>query len=70
MLSIHPTPRTLADLFDGKSQLIVYHFMFGLDWKEGCPVAHSTWIIPLAHLAQRDLFRSGFTSALVLNRRV
>jgi predicted dithiol-disulfide oxidoreductase (DUF899 family) len=28
---------TLADLFDGRSQLIVYHFMFGPDWKEGCP---------------------------------
>src|SRR5713101_145900 len=28
---------TLAELFDGNSQLIVYHFMFGPDWKEGCP---------------------------------
>src|SRR6266852_9756866 len=28
---------TLADLFDGKSQLIIYHFMFGPDWQEGCP---------------------------------
>jgi predicted dithiol-disulfide oxidoreductase (DUF899 family) len=28
---------TLADLFDGSSQLIVYHFMFGPEWKEGCP---------------------------------
>jgi predicted dithiol-disulfide oxidoreductase (DUF899 family) len=28
---------TLADLFDGRSQLIVYHFMFGPEWKEGCP---------------------------------
>ena len=28
---------TLADLFDGKSQLIVYHFMFGPGWGEGCP---------------------------------
>ena len=27
---------TLSDLFDGRSQLIVYHFMFGPDWKEGC----------------------------------
>ena len=27
---------TLADLFDGRSQLIVYHFMFGPDWEEGC----------------------------------
>ncbi|HUC16685.1 MAG TPA: thioredoxin family protein [Acetobacteraceae bacterium] len=29
-------PVSLADLFDGRSQLIVYHFMFGPDWKEGC----------------------------------
>ncbi|HEX6980083.1 MAG TPA: thioredoxin family protein [Alphaproteobacteria bacterium] len=27
---------TLADLFAGRSQLIVYHFMFGPGWKEGC----------------------------------
>ena len=27
---------TLADLFDGRSQLIVKHFMFGPDWQEGC----------------------------------
>jgi predicted dithiol-disulfide oxidoreductase (DUF899 family) len=27
----------LADLFHGRSQLIVYHFMFGPDWDEGCP---------------------------------
>jgi predicted dithiol-disulfide oxidoreductase (DUF899 family) len=27
---------TLADLFDGRSQLIVYHFMFAPDWEEGC----------------------------------
>jgi predicted dithiol-disulfide oxidoreductase (DUF899 family) len=28
--------RTLAELFDGRSQLLVYHFMFGPDWTEGC----------------------------------
>jgi predicted dithiol-disulfide oxidoreductase (DUF899 family) len=28
---------TFADLFDGRSQLITYHFMFGPGWKEGCP---------------------------------
>ena len=28
---------SLGDLFGGKSQLIIYHFMFGPDWKEGCP---------------------------------
>ena len=28
---------SLAELFDGRSQLFLYHFMFGPDWKEGCP---------------------------------
>lgn len=28
--------KSLADLFKGNSQLIVYHFMFGPDWQEGC----------------------------------
>lgn len=29
-------PQTLTDLFEGSSQLIVYHFMYGPGWKEGC----------------------------------
>jgi len=29
---------SLADLFAGCSQLLVYHFMFGPDWEEGCPI--------------------------------
>jgi predicted dithiol-disulfide oxidoreductase (DUF899 family) len=29
--------RTLADLFDGRSQLLVYHFMFGPEYSAGCP---------------------------------
>lgn len=29
--------KTLSDLFDRRSQLLVYHFMFGPGWKEGCP---------------------------------
>jgi predicted dithiol-disulfide oxidoreductase (DUF899 family) len=33
--------KTLAELFDGRSQLIVYHFMFGPDWEEGCPSCSS-----------------------------
>lgn len=36
---VFDTPRgkqTLAELFDGRSQLIVKHFMFGPDWPEGC----------------------------------
>lgn len=30
-------PVTLSGLFDGRSQLVVYHFMFGPAWQEGCP---------------------------------
>ena len=49
---------TLADLFDGRSQLIVYHFMFGPDWEEGCKSCSlladhfdgANW-----HLPQRDV---------------
>ncbi len=29
--------QTLAEPFDGRSQLIVYHFMFDPEWDEGCP---------------------------------
>ncbi|TMQ66418.1 MAG: DUF899 domain-containing protein [Candidatus Eisenbacteria bacterium] len=29
--------KTLAELFDGRGQLIVYHFMFGPGWEQGCP---------------------------------
>jgi predicted dithiol-disulfide oxidoreductase (DUF899 family) len=35
-------PRSLAELFDGRSQLVVYHFMFGPDWEGGCPTCSST----------------------------
>ena len=48
---------TLGDLFGGCSQLLVYHFMFGPGWKEGCPscsfIADQFDSITL-HMAQRD----------------
>jgi predicted dithiol-disulfide oxidoreductase (DUF899 family) len=34
-------PVTLLDLFGGRSQLLVYHFMFGPDWARGCPTCSS-----------------------------
>ena len=49
--------RTLADLFDGRSQLLVYHFMFGPSWEAGCPVCSSiadTLDPQVAHLNARD----------------
>lgn len=33
--------KSLAELFDGRSQLMVYHFMFGPEWTAGCPVCTS-----------------------------
>jgi predicted dithiol-disulfide oxidoreductase (DUF899 family) len=49
---------TLADLFHGRSQLLVYHFMFGPDWEAGCPIC-SFWadnFEPVAqHLQHRDV---------------
>src|SRR5215216_979199 len=33
--------RTLAELFDGRSQLLVYHFMFGPTYEAGCPTCSS-----------------------------
>lgn len=49
---------TLADLFAGRSQLVIYHFMFGPEWQEGCPscsfaMDHTDGMLP--HLAQRDV---------------
>jgi len=35
-------PKTLAQLFDGRSQLVVYHFMFGPGYEAGCPSCSST----------------------------
>ena len=49
---------TLADLFGGRSQLIVYHFMFGPGWAEGCPSCSfiSDHIDgSVVHLAARDV---------------
>jgi predicted dithiol-disulfide oxidoreductase (DUF899 family) len=49
--------KTLADLFDGRSQLLVYHFMFGPSWTGGCPVCSSIadTLVPQApHLKARD----------------
>lgn len=49
---------SLPDLFEGRSQLLVYHFMFGPDWEQGCPscsllsdhIDGANW-----HLPQRDV---------------
>jgi predicted dithiol-disulfide oxidoreductase (DUF899 family) len=48
---------TLSDLFAGRSQLIVDHFMFGADWQEGCPSCSfwaDTYDGIVVHLEHRD----------------
>jgi predicted dithiol-disulfide oxidoreductase (DUF899 family) len=49
---------TLSDLFEGRSQLIIYHFMYGPDWEEGCPSC-SFWADNFngtgIHLSHRDI---------------
>jgi predicted dithiol-disulfide oxidoreductase (DUF899 family) len=49
--------KSLADLFDGRSQLLVYHFMFGPAYEAGCPVCSSiadTLDPNAVHLRARD----------------
>jgi predicted dithiol-disulfide oxidoreductase (DUF899 family) len=50
--------KTLAELFDGRSQLAVYHFMFAPEWEEGCPHC-SFWADNFSgitvHLRHRDV---------------
>jgi predicted dithiol-disulfide oxidoreductase (DUF899 family) len=49
--------KSLADLFDGRSQLLVYHFMFGPSFEAGCPVCSSiadTLAPQVPHLKARD----------------
>jgi predicted dithiol-disulfide oxidoreductase (DUF899 family) len=49
---------TLADLFGAKSQLLVYHFMLGPGWVQGCPSCSflaDHFDGAVAHLAQRDV---------------
>jgi len=50
--------KSLTELFDGRSQLAVYHFMFGPEWPEGCPSCSMVGdgldgVLP--HLNQRDV---------------
>ena len=58
--------KTLAELFDGRSQLVVYHIMFGPDWTVACPVCsaladHFDAMVP--HLNARDVTLVGMSHA-------
>jgi hypothetical protein len=49
--------KSLAELFDGRSQLLVYHFMFGPSYQAGCPVNSSiadSIDVVVSHLHARD----------------
>jgi predicted dithiol-disulfide oxidoreductase (DUF899 family) len=57
---------SLADLFQGRSQLLVYHFMFGPDYKAGCPSCSSIadgFNGIAVHLANHDVTLSAVSSA-------
>jgi len=58
--------QSLADLFAGRGQLIVYHFMLGPDWQEGCKSC-SFWADNfdriIVHLNQRDVSMVAVSSA-------
>ena len=58
--------KSLADLFDGRSQLLVYHFMFGPDYEAGCPVCSSiadNLDANAVHLSARDVTLIGSSRA-------
>jgi len=57
---------SLADLFQGRSQLLVYHFMFGPDYTAGCPVCSSIadgFNGFVVHLANHDVTLSAVSRA-------
>ena len=70
-------PVTLLDLFDGRRQLIVQHFMFGPDWAEGCDGCSlmADHIGPLSHLHAKDtsfvlVSRAALTKLLAFRERM
>lgn len=57
---------SLADLFRGRSQLLIYHFMFGPDYKAGCPSCSSIadqFDGTMIHLANHDVAFSAVSRA-------
>ena len=59
-------PKTLSELFDGRSQLVIYHFMFGRSYEAGCPTCSSiadSFNAVLPHLQARDVTMISVSSA-------
>ncbi|MEV6049781.1 DUF899 domain-containing protein [Streptomyces sp. NPDC052107] len=68
---------TLLDLFEGRAQLVVHHFMFAPDWENGCPCcsAFLDQVGHLAHLRARNtsfaaVSRAPFTRILPFKARM
>jgi predicted dithiol-disulfide oxidoreductase (DUF899 family) len=62
--------KTLAELFAGKSQLMIYHFMMGPDWSEGCPSCSflaDNIDGSVVHLAHRDVTLMAVSRAPLAN---
>jgi predicted dithiol-disulfide oxidoreductase (DUF899 family) len=63
-------PKTLAELFDGRSQLLIYHFMFGPSYGAGCPVNSSmadSFDSLIPHLKARDVTLIAVSGAPIEN---
>ena len=63
-------PKTLGELFDGRSQLMIYHFMFGTSYQAGDPV--NSWIADtfdslIPHLQARDVTLIAVSGAPIEN---
>jgi predicted dithiol-disulfide oxidoreductase (DUF899 family) len=59
-------PKTLSELFDGRSQLVIYHFMFGPSYEAGCPTCSSvadSFNAVLPHLQAQDVTMISVSSA-------
>ncbi len=58
--------KSLSELFDGRSQLIVYHFMYGPNWEAGCPSCSfltDHFNAAIVHLNQRDVSMAAISNA-------
>src|SRR3981189_2762425 len=65
-------PATLADLFKGRSQLLIYHFMFGPEYTAGCPSCSAIadgFNGSVVHLANHDVTPHGVSRAPVPKRQ-
>src|ERR1700759_3584391 len=64
-------PKSLGELFEGRSQLLIYHLMFGEDWQVACPGCSSLvdWLSAgiLRHLNNRDVTLTCMSQAPLKN---